>query len=1362
MVDKFLSAETPRSWTSDRTGADCDLYIGNGSSALEIIVTERDERPRKEWLHQLYSDRRSGRINPVLVVVLRDDGETVDVCGPVGEDPDVKRDLEPSQVERICETALDQPDHHAAQRFLDDILNKIDEELVGLHNQGLLSTHELKVGVPDRSDWSRAAADAQDLLDEEGRDLVEGLGYEIERLGDQSYVLKDATDARKSAVAVFLKNDESFDHAQDRFTGQTPISYALTEADKEDLDYVIASSDHTLRLYTTNPDAGFGSRGRTDTFVEVNTDLLTDENAGYLSLLFSSDALRDDGSLHGIMEDSKDYAADLGRRLRERIYDDVVPDLAEAIADARDLDEPTKEQLDETYRMSLVQLYRLLFVAYAEDEGFLPRHNPRYEKRSLKSKAHELHDLVHDDVDFDTKSTTHWDDVMELSRAIHDGHSEWGLPEYNGRLLSSDSEISEAGAKLTEIELSDDQFGPVLTNLLIDETEDGYEGPVDFRNIGVREFGVIYEGLLESELSVADQPLTVDAEGHYMPVDAGGRQTLREDDEGVVVETGQVYLHGQSGERKATGSYYTDSRFVSHLLEHSLEPALEEHTDRLDRLREEDGRKAAADAFFDIRVADISMGSGHFLVGAVDRIESHLLSYLSRDDVNLPQVERELDRLRATAEDAFETSEAMPEVERSQLLRRQIARRCIYGADINDLSTELARLSIWVHTFVPGLPLAFLDYNLTTGDSLSGIGTLGEVSDILDVDQTSLTMFMGGSSVMNEIQDAIEDIGQFADADAKQVSKARETRRQIEKQLEKTRAAFDVLAASRIEDEIDPSVVDDDEIDLLTSDDYSMAQDVLAETSPLHFPAAFPEVFNGGNGGFDVIVGNPPWEKAKIERHEFWARHFPGLRGLTQTKREARIEALEEERPDLAKEFRKERLEEEKRAEMLTNGPYPGIGAGDPDMYLAFAWRFWNLIQENGHVGVVLPRSAFGAAASEEFRRSLLDDATFDDLTFLVNNRNWVFPDVHPQYTVVLASFSKTEPTRETTLPLRGPYPDMDSFDEGAEGDPFRFPVEEAKNWTGTATFPLLPSNPKSVEAFGALSNAKNLDYDDEDEWRVVPSTEAHATQDKKKDDGTRLMHFTENPPDDYWAVYKGGSFNLWTSDTGDRYAWADPDEMAEHLQGKRENSYQYAGSRSPYSEFSEEWVNDKSTLPCYNARIAIRDVARATDTRTTIPALVPPNIFLTHTAPYFLWPRGDERDQAYLLGVLSSIPLDWYSRRFVENHLTYHILNALPIPRPGGDSKLRQRIVELSGSLAAVDDRYGDWADAVGVDYGPLDEDEKRDKIYELDAVVAHLYGLSRENLEIIFETFHENWNHEPRMTAVLEHYEEWEEKLE
>jgi len=240
---------------------------------------------------------------------------------------------------------------------------------------------------------------------------------------------------------------------------------------------------------------------------------------------------------------------------------------------------------------------------------------------------------------------------------------------------------------------------------------------VDFRSLGVREFGTVYEGLLESELSVADTDLVVDKAGFYAPAE----------NRTPAVRTGQIYLHNASGARKATGSYYTKHFAVEHLLDHSLEPALNEHLARLDKM---DDRKAG-EAFFDFRIADIAMGSAHFLVAAVDRIERRLSSYLARRQ--LPDVVNELQRLKAAACEALGLPPDVAEIEDAQLLRRQIARRCIYGVDINPVAVQLARLSLWIHTFVPGLPLSFLDHSIVCGNSLVGIATFAEIADLLDL-----------------------------------------------------------------------------------------------------------------------------------------------------------------------------------------------------------------------------------------------------------------------------------------------------------------------------------------------------------------------------------------------------------------------------------------------------------------------------------------------------------------------------------------------------------------------------------------------------------------------------------------------------
>lgn len=238
------------------------------------------------------------------------------------------------------------------------------------------------------------------------------------------------------------------------------------------------------------------------------------------------------------------------------------------------------------------------------------------------------------------------------------------------------------------------------------------------------------------------------------------------------------------------------------------------------------------------------------------------------------------------------------------------------------------------------------------------------------------------------------------------------------------------------------------------------------------------------------------------------------------------------------------------------------------------------------------------------------------------------------------------------------------------------------------------------------------------------------------------------------WPVYKGESFNLWEPDTGRYYASVDSMIITDHLQRKRQRQYRTSGS--PFSEFAEEWIKDNTTLPCLRPRIAFRDVTNAIDTRTVIAALVPGELVITDQGPYLLLIRGTRKQEAFLLGLLCSMILDWYARRVVVLHLTFHVLNNFPIPDVDLDNEpVAQRVVKIAGCLAAVDDRFTEWAKAVGVPVGSVtDEDTKQDLICELDACVAYLYGLDESDLAVVYETFHEKTDYSERHKAVLKHF--------
>lgn len=1388
----FRLQSAPRSLDSPQEMAltAIGLWLGRGNGPLEIAAYRSQRRPTEATLTEAYRKRRGGRATPVLVIV--ESGDPPDsmcaLVGPTGEDPISVQDLTTAQAIAICKAAADQPDRHTATRFLMNAMGSLGSAIPGLNNEGFLAKHELKVGVPQRGDWGRATARAAAIMAARGRDLVCDLGYVVQDDPSGKHSLLFAAD-RKAAVALYLNREEEPELAAARFSDITPISYALAVADRENLDHVIITTPTSIRIYPSKPGFGVAQRGRTETYVDLNLNVLSPSQAGYLWLLYSADATKTAGTLSEILEASTRFRSGLEERLRERVYDEVIPGLATEIARARSIRQPKAEDLQSTYEMALHHLFRLLFISYAEDKDLLPyATNDAYQSRSLKRKAEELLEARENGIPFGETNRL-WKEVEALCNAIDKGDASIGVPAYNGGLFSTDPTVSSQGAELARISLSDRAYAPILTALLIDEA-DGTQGPVDFRSLGVREFGTIYEGLLESELSLADVALVADADtGTYRPANAK---------EIPSVKPGAYYLAGTSGARKASGSYFTKDFAVKHLLQHALEPALTDHLRRLNAMKDPD---QAAAAFFDFRVADISMGSGHFLVAAIDEIEVRLSSYLASRD--LPAIRAELQRLRNASRVALGDI-GLGEIEDARLLRRQIARRCIYGVDLKPAAVELARVSIWIHTFVPGLPLSLLDQHLVVGNSLTGIGTVEEAERLLSggkavviksrqagklnvtgKTQTQFTIFStSAKELMRQAAAAMLEVARLGDATTAEVNRAREEWDRARRAAEPWAALLDILAAGRLDEAVElqaqriyeewtksPSAI-------LTDGSTKRARNLLRDLMPCHFPVVFPEVFFGRRrSGFDVILGNPPWEEVTVEEDKFWIRVMPGLAGLSQREQEKEKNRLRRERPDLVARYQESVAAAELTRRLLVASDYPGMGTGDPDLYKAFAWRFWRLLAIDGYIGVVLPRSAMAAKGSADWRRALFNEGIALDLTFLLNRGGWVFDDAEPRYTICLTSFQKSKPTPDTPMKLRGPFATESSYRAGVRRPATSFSLATVLSWTDTASLPLLPDS-ESVEVFSRMRASPRLDSPEGD-WVAQPHAEFHATQDKKAHrakiswraepyrelDGTNdkkekggVIEFPGSPPDGYWPVYGGESFDIWNPDTGSYYGWADAQAGLDLVYSKRRASAKR--ELSIFSGLSQAELTDYKSLPCQQPRIAFRDIARATDSRTVRVALVPPRVFLTNKAPFFVWGKGDQSDQAYFLGVLSSLPLDWYARRFVEIGMNFFVIRPFPVPRPERTDSRWKRVVQLAGRLASPDVRFKSWARAVGVDCGPIDLKAKDDMIHELDAVVAHLYGLTREHLVHIFETFHEGWDYHSRMDATLKLFDTWGKK--
>jgi hypothetical protein len=385
-------------------------------------------------------------------------------------------------------------------------------------------------------------------------------------------------------------------------------------------------------------------------------------------------------------------------------------------------------------------------------------------------------------------------------------------------------------------------------------------------------------------------------------------------------------------------------------------------------------------------------------------------------------------------------------------------------------------------------------------------------------------------------------------------------------------------------------------------------------------------------------------------------------------------------------------------------------------------------------VGCVLPRPLVSGAGSESLRREYFTHWTIASVDMVWNQRRWVFPGINDRVQSVLLAARKKQPTSGSVIiPSAAPLNDPERFARAREIR-VDYALSTLEAWSPTLELPALPS-PEAAQVFALMFG--NPRFDDEARgWRALPYRELDSSADRD----------LYNEQGVGWPVWKGNTFDQYRPDIAPPVYWADPEPVLERLQQKRRRS------RAVFDHFAEDVLADPKTLPPLDCRILFRDVVRATDRRTMKACLAPPNIFAMEKSPQLVWPRGSERDVLFVLAVFNSLPFDWIVRRRVENKMAFGILNSLPVPEA---SVQRERLAELAGRLSCVDDRYSDFAQRAGVDVRSLSDEERLEMQAEIDALIAHAYGLKREHLEVIFADFVEAAVSASYRVRVLRRYE-------
>ncbi len=1186
----------------------------------------------------------------------------------------------------------------AAARQLGEELARLDESGVpGLVVKGLLTRHFLTERLRRLPEWRHFSELTESLPPSvDWRTLLTALGYQAEQRKARGYLLR--ADGAPAIVVLPVADPGAFARLDEE--GRPPEGILSLECHAEGVPYGILASGPRMRLFRSGIVADPGAPAATTSYLELDASELRPEDRPLLAL-FSPETLAQDGLFARFLEQSRRFGAELRERLDDVIRASVLPGLARGIAGwlAGSGEEPTApERRREMQDSCLAWVFRALFVLYAESSGHLPVDSLGYRANALSTLAGEAAGRLDS---LDPASTSLWDRFAVLVRTLRTGNTALGVPAYNGDLFAA---AALPGAALLErASIPDATFGHVLA-VLGRDPETG--GGVDYSSLDVAHLGNIYEGLLALQLTVADADLGLYAQGSGARREWRYERARRPAD--VEVHAGELFWQTHTGGRKAGGVYYTPALLVDHLVARAVLPSLEEHLAEIAEIAASDPPRAARE-LLGFRVLDPACGSAHFLVATLHRIAERMDRFLAQTP--LPTIRDELESLRTAAGSGYGAR-----VEHGDLLHRLILKRCIYGVDLSPMGAEVARLSLWLAAFVPGLSLAYLGHNIQSGDSLIGVADQRVLVPPDAVGSPSLDTSAVEEAVANAARAAAE-LADIADRTPAEWAHSQEVDRRMYQATAGVRRLLDTWTAGVLGSARARQLATTTSVELIEGSIKPPGQVavIVSQANPLHWLLAFPEVFTGPERGFDVVVGNPPWEEVTVEELAFYARYYPGLRGLPAGPRAAELSRIKAERPELAEELRSE----QERMALLRRflGPAGGYAgtAGDPDLYKFFCQRYRVLLRSGGRLGVVLPRSTFLTAGSRRFRGWLFGSITVERLDFLVNNRLWMFA-THPQYTVALLVAAARAPDPDHEVEVAGVASSEIAFVSQSAGPGVRLP----RSAMGTGdVVPLLPSQ-RAARVLAVMHDGHREFPYGGGRWRCFPVAEFHETADRKLWEGARRG----------WALWKGESFDQ-----------HDPHGAEARICPPSPKAFKKALKQRPGSESMlarEVTLVDRRAAVAAEVgrvRLAFRDVSRATDSRTVRASLIPAETFLTNKAPYLAFVDGGHRERAACCAVMNSLPFDWQARRFVETNLNFFILELLTVP--AFTDSAYETLVKLGARLSCPDDRFADVAAACGVIPGILGADERAELRGDVDALVAVAYGLGPADADILLDDF-------------------------
>lgn len=994
------------------------------------------------------------------------------------------------------------------------------------------------------------------------------------------------------------------------------------------------------------------------------------------------------------------------------------PDLREKLQD--------QAALTALFEELLRTVYRLIFLAVAEDRDLLHPRRTGQEARALyassysfafwreRSRRRAARDKHHDA----------WEAMKITFAALERGEELLGLPALGG--------LFESGATptLNSARIPNRRFLEAIFNLGF-VIKDKVTHRINWRDLKTEELGSVYESLLEirPQLAPAGQfELDAGAKGHA---------------------------------RKTTGSYYTPDSLVETLLDSALDPVLNEAEASADTA------DAKVAAILNLRIIDPACGSGHFLLGAARRMADRVAKL--RD------------------EDAGKAE--------NQAALRDVISRCIHGVDRNPMAVELAKVALWIESVSPGQPLGFLDANIRCGDALLGVFDLDALEEgVPDAAYKPLTGdnkaaakyylqqnkaakkgqgqfdWTGGTGAMppRKLAANLSTIRRMPEDTVGQVERKREAYEawRHDPARSATRVACDLYMAAFLLPKTEVPLNNGRNMVPTTAEVRiklgggqvygpleAVAVDAAAAARVLHWPLAFPDVMVE-RGGFDVVLGNPPWERIKLQEQEFFAG-TPVADAPNTAARAKLIDALPDAtlpsgEPDLAARALHAEFQIAKRVAEATSifarvsgdegGRYAYTGTGDVNTYALFAEHFLNLKRTQGRAGIIVPTGIATDLVTAPFFNFLIDSGQLASVLGF-ENEEFIFPDIHNSTKFAIVTLGrKDEEFRPNFAFLLRRVTQADD-----QRRHFRLAADDIERINpNTRTAPVFRSSSDAglaaiihrrlpvlwPEAEGAnLWNIKFLRMFDmaNDSHLFVEPDSAQGHADAQQNGFVplyqgKMFHFFN---------HRHGTYKDFEIRVGKMVKELPPPSIVELSDPSFEVQPRYYISRQRHMDrlrdaaWNREWV------------LGWRDVTGPTLVRSAIAAILP-DVAVGHTTPLLL--SGlDTKYSAVLVSGISSLVFDFLVRLKLGGiHLTYSNLRQVPFPPPPAYSEadinfIVPRVLELTYTSYAM----APFARDLGHDGAPFawDEDRRAQLRAELDAWYALAYGLTRDELRYVLD---------------------------